>query len=278
MTPTSPLERLLRVTKASFLCIVAPLVSSVCIAAEDAGTFETDVTQWKVVDRPTFEAEKASNDPFAVSPEHDWKVINTDATVTTNIYDEWEKFDLPFDASIDLSTHYKNIDPFQAIKTDDGWITGYNRGEFGSAIYWYNDDGTQRKKLSEHRVNGFTVVKNRIFAAEGIAHMSLDEGSIIEIVKVNQQWAVLEFIALPESAEAITQLPNGDLAVITSSAIRRLTLDKKLSTLATNRDWMYLYPNSITSDDKFIYVGMRAYIARIPLTGKTGKVEFLSPK
>ena len=84
-------------------------------------------------------------------------------------------------------------------------------------------------------------------------------------------------MSLPESAESMTLLDNGDFFIITSLAIRRLTPNKKLTILATNQDWIYLHPNSIASDEKFIYVGIQSYIAGYPLTGKIGPAVFLSP-
>jgi hypothetical protein len=121
------------------------------------------------------------------------------------------------------------------------------------------------------------VVENRIFAAEGLAHLRSNEGSIIEIKKLNRQWVAQNFMTLPESAEAIGQLPKGDFVIATSSAIHRLTINKKLSTVVQDQTWPSSSPNSIASDEKYIYVGLYSYIVRYPLTGKAKEAVILTP-
>ena len=39
-----------------------------------------------------------------------------------------------------------------SARVDDGWLVGFNKGEFGAALYWFSADGKQNYKISDHQV------------------------------------------------------------------------------------------------------------------------------
>jgi hypothetical protein len=163
-------------------------------------------------------------------------------------------------------------------KVDDGWIAAYNRGEFGAAVYWFNSDGKMRRKVSDHQINQFMVDNGRIFAVQGLAHLSLSRGSMIELRKAKGQWSAEEFVPLPGSAEAIAQIASGDYVIVTSDMLLRVNLEKELSVLVPNGDWGSLYPNSVAiADDGYIYVGMRQFVVKCKLSRSVQNFAFLVP-
>ena len=56
-----------------------------------------------------------------------------------------------------------------SLQVSDGWIIGFNAGEFGAGLWWFSPDGKRREKISEDRVVGFFATDAGLLALEGIA-------------------------------------------------------------------------------------------------------------
>jgi hypothetical protein len=63
----------------------------------------------------------------------------------------------------------------------DGWLVGFNQGEFGAALYWFSRDGKRKYKISDHQVQRFVSLTDGVYAIEGLGHLTMSEGSIIRI-------------------------------------------------------------------------------------------------
>jgi hypothetical protein len=163
------------------------------------------------------------------------------------------------------------------LKVADGWIAGYDEGEFGGAVYWFSLDGKIKMKLSDVNINEFIVDGSRIFAVTGLAHLNFSEGSMVEILKVEGEWTVVEFVPLPDSGEAIARVGVGDYVIVTSTMLLRVNLKKEMRILIANKNWGILYPNSIAVDDKNIYIGMRKYVVRCNLASNVQSFDCLVP-
>lgn len=160
-------------------------------------------------------------------------------------------------------------------KVDDGWIAGYNAGEFGAAVYWFNETGTQKYKVSEHHIHGFLFEGKRLFAVQGLDHL-ISRGSMVELRKERGKWVCGEFLPLPQSGEAIAKIAPGDYVVLTSSMLLKVNLKKEVTVLVPKALW--IGGNSVVVDnDGFIYIGMRRFVARCKLAGTVQRVEYLMP-
>jgi hypothetical protein len=63
-----------------------------------------------------------------------------------------------------------------AVRVLDGWLVGYNAGEFGGAVFWYSADGKQNRRLSDLRIHQFVETKGGVYATTGSAGGVLDYG------------------------------------------------------------------------------------------------------
>lgn len=165
------------------------------------------------------------------------------------------------------------------LKVADGWLVGFNDGEWGGALYWFNPNGTAKYRISKHQIVDFVQTSNRIFAIEGLAHLSLSEGSIISICRSSNQgpWQITGLYRLPQAPYAVVQHLDGNLLVVLSDSFVSVALDGKIKTIVKEVRWGGLYPNSmvLSTDAKTVCVGMRQFVAKITL--KNGKVSFLVP-
>lgn len=164
-------------------------------------------------------------------------------------------------------------------KVSDGWLAGFNRGEFGAALWWFSTDGKTSYHISDHQINQFIAYGERVFAVEGLAHLGMSDGSLIEIQKEGEKWVAKTFVELPDSGEAVMLLPDGRFCVVTSQMLLAVTLEKKMELLLPKAEWGTLYPNSIVIDakGKWVYVGMRQFVVRYDMEANDHSMTYLIP-
>jgi hypothetical protein len=258
-------------------CISLGLV----LAARAAGAeYPSDVRKWISVEQPSKDNWEASQSFFmdANHSKYEWEVKSTSDGVIACLKNESSKEEKrcpEFDTTVQLDDTKAKAS--QMLEVEDGWIAAYNEGEFGSAVYWFSKDGLVRRKLSAHQINQFMVEGTRIFAVEGLAHLSRSTGSMIEIKHDASGWNVDEFLPLPGSAEAITRIGEGDYVIVASGMLLRVNLQKEVLILVLKGEWGGMYPNSITADSEFIYIGMRQYVARCRIAKSIQSAQLLVP-
>ncbi len=246
---------------ASVLWLMCP-----CAMAEEK--YPTDPAKWEVVKLPDKGDWDARYQFFqrANGSNHEWEVASIEGKVSARLYGDAppDKSPAPdFDTTLKLQDVESTA--FKTLKVSDGWIAAYNRGEFGAAVYWFSHDGKNKIRISNHQINQFILEGDRIFAVEGLAHLSLSRGSMIEIAKLDEKWSAIELFPLPGAGQAIARVGNGDYVIVTSGALLRVNLDKEMLMLVPYGDWEGFYPNSVAVDGEFIYIGMRQFVARCKL-------------
>lgn len=165
-------------------------------------------------------------------------------------------------------------------RVDDGWLVGFNQGEFGAALYWFSLDGLSHYKISEHQVVEFFRYAGEWAAIEGLDHLGLARGSIIRITRTNPQrrWQVQTALTLTSAPYAVAQVPYGPTLVVLSHAVVAIEGLNRPTALLENAPWEGLYPQSaaLTADSRTLYIGMRQYVAELDL--RTRKLRMLLPR
>jgi hypothetical protein len=166
-----------------------------------------------------------------------------------------------------------------AAKVEDGWIVGFNAGEFGASLWWFAPDGKKWYRISNDQVCGFLQTPQGVIALEGLAHLGIDRGKIIRLSRgPNGKWKSELFGDLGQSPRAATFDQRGALVVVTSKRLLRVRLDKHIDVLLDKAFWSGLYPNSIILDAAgTIYIGMRQGVAKIAQTGAKRTVTWFLP-
>lgn len=161
------------------------------------------------------------------------------------------------------------------MKVDDGYLVGYDRGEFGGSLFWFLSDGEEHYKITNINLQQFILRDREIYAIQGLSHMGTNQGSIVRITK-KQKWSAIDYLRLPSAPRAIALDRQNNFLIISSSALLKVDLEQKVSTLIANDHWLYyLCPNSILLDKGFIYLGMRGGILRYNINSR--KQDWLSP-
>ncbi len=249
-----------------------------------AGRYSVDPNTWKVVARPDRDDwwEYGAFDQRAMLSDYEWIVESVDGRAVARLLEDGPAETGPspdFDTTVEL--RYRKAAAFRTVRVNDGWIAAYEAVDGdGSAVYWFNENGEQKVKLSAHQINGFLIEGDRVIAVEGLAHNRTSDGSIIEIQKVQGHWAVTELFLLHEVAQAIGRIAEDDYIVATANMLLRVNLRRReMSILIPHAGWggWIGEANSVVVDKKFVYVGMRQFVARCKLGKSVQDFEFLVP-
>jgi hypothetical protein len=162
------------------------------------------------------------------------------------------------------------------LQVDDGYLIGFYRGEWGGNLYWFSSDGANKYKVSNDQIVQFKMRDNKIYAIEGLAHLSMSEGSIVEIKKDNGKWTSKEYLKLPSAPEAIELDSKNNFIIVTSSSLLSIDNYNHIDTLIATGMWdSYLYPNSLVNQNDILFIGMRKGVFKYNLLTK--KDEWLLP-
>jgi hypothetical protein len=239
----------------------------------DTSDARTDnIETWKAYDIP----DKALLTDYNYSLD-DWLVYAKDDSVyITDNRKGLAEVLLPFKVTLSF-----NDQPFQGgkksvLKVSNGYLVGFYRGEWGGDLFWFSDDGKDCYKISDHRIVQFLIRGNKIYAIEGLAHISSSEGSIIEIKNVGGTWKASEYLTLPLAPEAAAVDQQENFIVITSGSLLKVNKEARIMTLVEQGFWQYyLYPSSMVIKDDVVYIGMRKGALKYDLT--TGIQRWLLP-
>jgi len=229
-------------------------------------SYDSDVSTWLEVPRSPapnsderFAWVNASN-----RSRYYWKVFKEGHTIKATLDEEGisssEK--PPFTPQAeDFQDRY----PYASLKVDDGWLIGFNQGEFGRALYWFDRTGQSRYKISNHQVVAFFRSSDGILAIEGLAHLSSSRGSIIRLRK-SKRWQAEKVTLLPEAPYAGVQFRDGRLLLVLSGSLAEYARKGDRETLKFHEkdgNWGGLYPNSVilTADQTKAYIGMQQFVA-----------------
>lgn len=139
---------------------IAALLPVLASAHEHPKDYDADVSHWQVVALPS--AEKFDEHWAFLNRANmsgiEWNVRLEKGVVKAvlgegyveTLADDRPTFSLNLSKDGDPRT-----EPNAVHRVSDGWLASYNRGEFGGAVWWFSNDGSDRRALSKHRVSQF---------------------------------------------------------------------------------------------------------------------------
>ena len=180
----------------------------------------------------------------------------------------------PFPAKAD---GFEGANRFKQV--DDGWLVGFDHGEFGGALYWFSRDGAQHYFLTDAHVVDFFSLPDGIYAIEGLNHMEVSCGSVIRIARQTPaaRWSASTVVNLPQAPDTMAVRRDGTLLIVLSDSLVSVGADHQINTLIANAPWSRLYPTSsiLLPDESRLYIGMRQFVGEVDLA--TNQLHFLLP-
>jgi hypothetical protein len=119
--------------------------------------------------------------------------------------------------------------PSVALRVDGGWLAGADRGEWGGELVFVGDDGV-KQTIRDGNVQGLDRIGNRIVAAGGIAHLTLNDGDLFDVRRgPDGRWQATPWRGLPgapwhtastSAGELLVRTADGDVLVSADGAMR----------------------------------------------------------
>jgi hypothetical protein len=234
--------------------------------------YSSDVTQWVEVVEPPDGADRAAWYFAADYAQLAWRVFlgedNRPSARLVASANAVSSDQAPFDARAD---GFRGANRFW--KVGDGWLVGFNHGEFGAALYWFDRQGRQHHKISDDHVVEFFARPDGTYAIEGMAHMGASCGSLIRITQpaAGRHWEAQRIVRLPYAPTTLVTRRDGTMLIALSDSLVSVGPDFQVTTLISHVPWQSLYPASsiLTPDERYLYLGMRQFVGEIDLDTNT---------
>jgi len=159
----------------------------------------------------------------------------------------------------------------RSTRVDDGWLVGFDAGEFGGGLWWIAPDREQFYSLDPSGnlgevdtapVQGFTRFAGRLLVFRGLDHLGSAQGAVFTAAQVGSRWGLQPVLEL--DGEPLGWVERGPtLLVLTASAVWSLDRELKGAVLvAFPKEWPY--PTSIAvGPQEWIWLGMPRYVASL---------------
>lgn len=240
--------------------------------------YSPDITGWQEIPVPPKESpdrlawiHKANNNVWV-----SWKVYLDMAVPEAKLTDPTGRAHDP-EPFVAKADGFEEANRFKQV--DDGWLIGFDHGEFGAALYWFSRDGKSHYLLSNDHVVAFFSLPDGIYAIQGLAHMAVSSGSIIRIARqtATARWRTSTVVPLQQAPYAVAVRRDGSLLVVLSDSLVSVGADHKINTLIANAPWDSLYPTSsaLLPDESRLYIGMRQFVGEVNLA--TNQLRMLIP-
>ncbi|HEU4859223.1 MAG TPA: hypothetical protein VFT15_05270, partial [Chitinophagaceae bacterium] len=126
---------------------------------------------------------------------------------------------LPFRLYFDTMRSY-SWKGFRTVKkVANGYLVGFNKGEFGGALYWFSEKGDTSYQISRSNVDYIFEYKKKVCMVNGVFHMDTDLGRINEMRFEDGTWKVEEWVELPSKSQVIMPYKNRMLIVTTKTIL-----------------------------------------------------------
>jgi hypothetical protein len=256
-----------------FVALVVAISTLPILAAELA-----PISEWKEVTVPP-ETQYGDYMVWSYSASyspHEWYVSSKDGKPNAKVRDisAYTFVPPPFTAR---TKEFSSIG--DVLQVEDGWLVGFNQGEWGGTLYWFSPDGKENYKISDHQIVDLFLHRNVIHAIEGLSHVGLSNGSLISISRSNDQsqWKAKTLLKLPQAPDAVSILSNGHLLLTLSDSIVDVSPDYSFKTVLSEAAFRQLYVNSsaLSTNETKLFLGMRQFVGELDL--RTKKIRLLIP-
>lgn len=103
--------------------------------------------------------------------------------------------------------------PTVALRVPGGWLAGSNRGEWGGEVMFIATGGKPQKVIDAN-VEDIYRLGDRYVAVTGIAHLTLNEGQVTELVRTaDGTWSARPWRVLPGAPRASRLVEGGELLI-----------------------------------------------------------------
>ena len=78
--------------------------------------------------------------------------------------------------------------PGDGILVSDGFIFGFDKGEFGGGLHWFSPDGKRHTKISDDNTPLVYRTSKGVFAVQALSHMMFWYGRLVHLERSGMEW------------------------------------------------------------------------------------------
>ncbi len=259
---------------------IVVLVSAFAAFADEPD-YPRDVTQWKEIAIPPV-ADSCEREVWyhaANDSNYEWRVFAQGDQVHAELTKRQDSTGKSRPKFIPNIPSFEARDAVAFTEVADGWLVGYNAGEWGGALYWFSNNGETNYKISDDQIIEFFMLSGEIHGLEGLDHDGFSDGSIIRITQPRSgaPWIATTLAELPYAPYAISIRKDNTMLITVTSALVAIGSDRKVRTLLHHAPWerLGIYSSALSHDENKLYWGLSQYVGEFDF--KTKRLRFLVP-
>lgn len=158
---------------------------------------------------------------------------------------------------------------------------GVDHGEWGGGLY-LNEWSENGEPLLEGNIKSLVPIDKDLYVIEGLAHLTMSEGSVYVIRDYAHPKEPELFVELPD-APAATYVDYGEnglaqIIIVGAQSLMKLTLGKRLDVVAQDTFWAALYPSSVVKYGDRYVIGIRSGVAVVSPGAFREKIRYFTPR
>jgi hypothetical protein len=207
---------------------------------------------------------------------------------------------VPHVTEIPLREHFDPV-PFQiaasrdrdgnryVASVPDGFLVGFDDGEFGGGLWWFNHRGTESRRIRSdsakvnsadpyqpENVVGLPIVGGERLVLMGLNHLTGRSGRIFRAVQEGTDWA-LALVAVLEGAPDVWFVDGNRLLFLTESGLWS-TDPRGTTSRIYEVDLSGLSASAIVrAPDRGLYLGLRHYVLRLQESNGNWRETWYTP-
>jgi hypothetical protein len=152
------------------------------------------------------------------------------------------------------------------LAVSDGFLVGFDAGEWGGSLWWFSPDGSKQRKLADENVHGLVPIgPDLVGSIEGLSHMGISEGNVRWIERAGG-WHAGALTALDAGPRTFVAARDA-IYLLTTKSLVRVGKDRKPVIIQPVR-MAGLYPDSMVIDVAGeLWIGMRQFVVRMTPVG-----------
>lgn len=162
-------------------------------------------------------------------------------------------------------------------KVGNGFLVGYNNGEWGGGLYWFSSDGKENYKISGEQVQSFVLRNKELLVLTDGSHQGMPLGRLAKLIFREGKWIIEPYLMLKTSSHSITVKGN-ELFVVAYQGILKIDAKDSIHHVLDKPVWGLtgIYNTSVVLSGNKLYMGMWEGVYRYDL--KSGKQDWFSLK
>lgn len=159
------------------------------------------------------------------------------------------------------------------LEVSDGWLVGFDAGEFGGGLWWFSPDGARSSRVSlpestpvlkddpfrAENVRGFTSFNGEVLVFMGLDHLLGTSGHAFRLTRTAGEWGLVPIATFDASPSAWT-VEERRVFVVTQGGLWTIGESWEVDHVHSV-DLDGLAPASLVRDsDGVLYVSLRHYL------------------